>query len=303
MYRKLLKINHHTALQCFILHLLKNLGQFVHLLNPIARLHNPPRRKIHALNGIPSITDRHRRNGRLLEHQRLRITLRYRLWLSLRHTNTHDGAAEPQKIQRLRIRLVARRAYDHRARAQAAGRLDDFLSDALIIVFGDVDEAFGAAVLDQLFFGAVVDADHAHRHPLAGQLGRDMAEAAARAGDDDPLPGFGPGFAQGRVGGYAGAEHRRRICRLEPVRDWCDIVRRRKAVLLERPWRVIPAHLGLVTQRIRFFEAGRTTPTRPRNPLNPHAVADLNTRVLSARTQFHHFPHALMAPDLARRRR
>ena len=152
-----------------------HLGQFIHFLDPIARLHDSSRREIHALNSIPSITDRRSCNGRLLEDDFLRIAVRYRLWLSLRHADTHHRAIEPQEIQRLRIGLDVGGAYNHGTGAQAVSGLDNFFGDTLVIVLGDINEALSTTVLDKLLFRAVIDTDNAHRHTFAGELGRDVA--------------------------------------------------------------------------------------------------------------------------------
>jgi len=166
-----------------------------------------PRRKIHTLNRIPPIPHRHRRHRRLLKHHRPRMRLGHRLRLPLGNPHTHRRAIKSQEIQRLRIRLVIRSAHYHRAGAQPTRRLDHLLRHALVVALRDVDEVLSAAVARQLLLVARVQADDAHRHAPARELARDVPEAAAGAGDDDPLSGFGAGFAERGVGGYAGAEH------------------------------------------------------------------------------------------------
>lgn len=70
-----------------------------------------------------------------------------------------------------------------------------------------VDEVLSAGGHDQIFLRGGVDADDAVAHAARGDLAGDVAESAAGAGNDYPLPGFGVAAAESGVGGYAGAEH------------------------------------------------------------------------------------------------
>ena len=71
----------------------------------------------------------------------------------------------------------------------------------------DMSLPIGARVKDKFFLAAVVDPDHSVCEAPRAELARNVAEAAARAENDDPFTRFGIRFPERGVGGQTGAKH------------------------------------------------------------------------------------------------
>lgn len=96
---------------------------------------------------------------------------------------------------------------------------------------------------NQILLLVRINANNAERHTSGGQLHSQMAQPATCAEDGDELAGLGARFAQGCIGGYARAEHRRCGGRVEGVGDRGYVVGRAEDVLLEGAGGVVAADL------------------------------------------------------------
>lgn len=199
------------------------LGQLVHSLEPVVRLDDTPGSEIQDLDGLAPVTDRDGRDGLQLRHHGGRIGFLDWHVLPLGHPHADQDTAETQEIHGLRVSSVAGGADDDGAGAEPARDFLDLLGDGGVVVFCQVDEGFRTRVPHDLLLAAGVDADDAVRHAPRRQLHGDVAEPTAGAADDDPLPGFGAGFAQSCIGRDTGAQHRRRVGRFKVRGDWGHI--------------------------------------------------------------------------------
>lgn len=71
-----------------------------------------------------------------------------------------------------------RHLHDDRAGTPAVGGFHDFLDDGFVVVLRHVDEVLCAALADELFFGASIDADNAHSHTAARELNESTGQMA-----------------------------------------------------------------------------------------------------------------------------
>jgi len=199
------------------------LGQSIHLLEPVVRLDDTPGSEVQDLDGLAPVADRDGRDGLQLRHHGGRIGFVDGHMLPFGHTDADQGTAETQEIQGLRISPIAGGANDDGTGAETARDFLHLFGDGSVVVLRQVDEGLRARVAHDLLLAAGVDADDAMRHAPRRQLHGDVAEPTAGAADDDPLPRFGAGFAQGGECRDASAEHWRRVGRFQVRGDWGHI--------------------------------------------------------------------------------
>jgi hypothetical protein len=171
--RDLLQIQHNTPLQRLRMHLLENPRQILHLRSPEMRPHNPPLRHRKRLDRILAVPDRHAHNAQRLRDHHGRESGGDGLHLALGQADDDQRAAVPQQAHGRGVGCVGGCEHEHRLDAEA-GRLghDFFFGFALFVV----DEVLCAAVEDDVFLAAGVDADDAHAHAARGDLDSDVAE-------------------------------------------------------------------------------------------------------------------------------
>lgn len=176
-------------------------------------LNNTPSSKLHSLNSLPPTPNRRPRNSPLLANHRNRERRRNSLRVIFRHADADKGTIKTQQRQRLRIRRIHSRTDNRRVSAQPIRqRMNVLRQRGAIIVpreLRDVHEMLRPGFLDEFFFAAMIDADYPQAHPPARELHCEVAEAAAGAGDYDPLSGPRVAALQCGVYGYAGAEEGR----------------------------------------------------------------------------------------------
>lgn len=101
--RSLRKVQHNPPLHLPLLHIPEHIRQLIHLRRPIVGRHQAPARKIHRLDRLPTIPDRHTHNLERLGHQELRHGAGDGDGCALRDADADQRAAFAEKFDGLGV--------------------------------------------------------------------------------------------------------------------------------------------------------------------------------------------------------